>query len=53
VRTLAGTLLLAGRGQLDAGGIPEILSARDRGRAGPVAPARGLCLERVLYAETT
>jgi len=53
VRTLAGTLLLAGRGQLDAGAVPQILAARDRGRAGPVAPARGLCLERVLYEERT
>jgi len=53
VRTLAGTLLLAGRGQLDAGVVPQILAARDRRRAGPVAPARGLCLERVLYEERT
>src|SRR5882762_3128214 len=49
VRTLAGTLILAGRGRLDSGSIPHILKARDRRQAGPVAPARGLVLERVLY----
>jgi tRNA pseudouridine38-40 synthase len=51
VRTLAGTLILAGRGRLDPGSVPRILEARDRRQAGPVAPARGLCLERVLYEE--
>jgi len=29
--------------------IVEILKARDRTRAGPTAPARGLCLVRVEY----
>ena len=53
VRTLAGTLLLAGRGRLDADAVPQILAARDRRGAGPVAPARGLCLVRVLYEEGT
>ena len=51
VRTLAGTLILVGRGRLDAGAVPVILKARDRRRAGPVAPARGLVLERVFYGE--
>src|SRR2546425_1703306 len=51
VRTLAGTLILAGHGQLDCGSIPHILNARDRRRAGPVAPACGLVLERVPYGE--
>jgi tRNA pseudouridine38-40 synthase len=49
VRTLAGTLILAGQGRLDTGAIPHILKARDRRRAGPVAPALGLILERVIY----
>jgi tRNA pseudouridine38-40 synthase len=53
VRTLAGTLILAGKGRLDAQDVPRILEARDRRRAGPVAPARGLCLERVVYEEET
>ena len=51
VRTLAGTILLVGRGRLDAGSIPHIIRARDRRRAGPVAPARGLILEAVFYEE--
>jgi tRNA pseudouridine38-40 synthase len=51
VRTLAGTLILVGRGRLDSGSIPHILNARDRSRAGPVAPASGLILDRVLYEE--
>jgi tRNA pseudouridine38-40 synthase len=51
VRTLAGTLILAGRGRLDSGSIPHILKTRDRRYAGPVAPAGGLVLERVLYEE--
>jgi len=53
VRTMAGTLLLIGRGRLAAAASTGILEARDRRRAGPVAPARGLCLERVLYEEGT
>jgi len=51
VRTLAGTLILVGGGRLDAGSIPRIIEARDRRRAGPVAPARGLILEKVFYEE--
>ncbi len=51
VRTFVGTLLLAGRGRLAAEAVPVILKARDRRAAGPVAPARGLILERVFYEE--
>jgi tRNA pseudouridine38-40 synthase len=51
VRTLAGTLIEAGRGRLAPDSIPAILAARDRRRAGPCAPARGLTLERVFYTE--
>jgi tRNA pseudouridine38-40 synthase len=49
VRALVGTLVRVGDGKLDPGAVPEILAARDRGRAGQMAPARGLTLERVLY----
>ncbi len=49
VRILAGTLLLAGRGELDAAGAADILQSRCRRRAGPTLPAAGLCLERVFY----
>ena len=53
VRTLVGTLILVGHGRLDAGSIPHIIRARDRRRAGPVAAACGLTLERVFYEEAT
>jgi tRNA pseudouridine38-40 synthase len=49
VRSLVGTLVAVGEGTLDAGAIPAILDARDRGAADPPAPARGLTLERVSY----
>ena len=49
VRTLVGTLVAVGEGKLEAGSIPEILAAQDRGAAGSPAPTRGLTLERVVY----
>ncbi len=49
VRSLAGTLVDVGQGRIDAGDIPLRLLARDRARAGKVAPPHGLSLERVIY----
>lgn len=49
VRSLVGTLVATGEGRLDPEAIPEILATRDRSAAGPLAPARGLTLERVKY----
>ena len=49
VRILAGTLVEIGVGRRDPAGIPALLAACDRARAGPTAPARGLCLVRVDY----
>lgn len=49
VRNLVGTLLEAGRGNLQVEDIDRILAARDRRAAGPTAPARGLFLESVEY----
>ncbi len=49
VRNIVGTLLLVGKGELDPKGFEEILRARDRRRAGPTAPACGLCLVEVRY----
>ena len=51
VRTIAGTLLDIARGVREAGEVPGILAARDRRAAGPCAPARGLTLVQVFYAE--
>jgi tRNA pseudouridine38-40 synthase len=49
VRSLVGTLVAVGDGKIDPGSMPAILRARDRSRAGPVAPPHGLVLERVIY----
>ena len=49
VRNIVGTLVEVGRGKLEPGDILRILKAGDRTRAGPTAPAQGLCLVRVEY----
>lgn len=53
VRTMVGTLIDIGQGRRPPGSIEGILASRDRGAAGPCAPARGLVLERVFYQEAT
>lgn len=50
VRILTGTLLAVGSGRLVPEAMPGILAARDRSKAGPTAPARGLTLVAVRYA---
>jgi len=50
-RNIVGTLVEIGRGKLDPEAVREILVSGDRRRAGPTAPARGLCLVRVDYAK--
>lgn len=49
-RNIVGTLIEIGRGKMPPESIKAILSAKDRTKAGPTAPARGLCLVRVGYA---
>ncbi len=49
VRTIVGTLIKVGKGQVDPEEIPAILEARDRQRSGPTAPAKGLHLIGVDY----
>jgi tRNA pseudouridine38-40 synthase len=49
VRNLAGTLIEVGRGRRAPDSMAAVLAARDRRRAGPTAPARGLALIRVGY----
>jgi tRNA pseudouridine38-40 synthase len=52
VRNMVGTLVDVGRGQLESNAIPGILAARNRSAAGPTAPAQGLFLVGVDYADT-
>jgi len=49
VRTMAGTLIDVARGINHPDDVPEVLASRDRSRAGPTAPAHGLCLRWVRY----
>ena len=49
VRSLVGTLKLAGEGKWTADDVADALEARDRARCGPVAPPDGLYLTRVDY----
>jgi tRNA pseudouridine38-40 synthase len=52
VRTIIGCLIAVGQGDLDVAGVESILRGKDRGLARWLAPAHGLCLMRVDYADT-
>lgn len=49
VRSIVGTVVSAGHGQVRAGEIRGILHSRDRTNAAPIAPPEGLCLWHVHY----
>lgn len=49
VRNIVGTLLEVGLGRRAPASVAEVLTAQDRERAGPTAPACGLTLEAVIY----
>ncbi|MFQ5481205.1 MAG: tRNA pseudouridine(38-40) synthase TruA [Nitrospinaceae bacterium] len=49
VRNIVGTLIEVGKGRMTLATVKEVLASGDRRRAGPTAPARGLCLVRVMY----
>ena len=51
VRNMVGTLVEVGRGAMEPDQIGRILEARDRTKAGPTAPAQGLCLVKVYYRD--
>ncbi len=49
VRIITGTLLEVGKGTIKPEALKEILAAKDRKKAGPMAPAKGLMLMEVEY----
>lgn len=49
VRILAGTLVEAGSGRMTPAEVTAALDAKDRSKAGPTMPAKGLFLYRVAY----
>lgn len=49
VRNIVGTLVEIGRGRWTPERITEIIEAKDRTKAGILAPAAGLCLMRIDY----
>ena len=49
VRTMVGTLLEVGRGRVEPAMIEELFSRKKRSLASPTAPAKGLCLIKVVY----
>ncbi len=49
VRNIVGTLVEVGLGRWKAEKITEIIEAKDRQAAGPLAPAQGLCLMKIEY----
>ncbi len=49
VRNIVGTLVLVGSGKITKDRFQEILESRDRQKAGPTAPAKGLFLREIQY----
>ena len=51
MRGLVGTLERVGKGNWPPSQVRDALEARSRAACGPVAPACGLYLERVIYPD--
>ncbi|MEM7651984.1 MAG: tRNA pseudouridine(38-40) synthase TruA [Pseudomonadota bacterium] len=51
IRNIAGTLGLVGRGSWEPRDVQQALEKCDRRAGGPTAPASGLCLAKVEYAD--
>lgn len=49
MRNIVGSLLLVGEGRRTPDWVEDVLESRDRNKAGPTAPARGLFLVKVTY----
>jgi len=52
VRNLVGTLVHVGEGRLNADAIPDILASKKRIEAGVTAPAHGLTLKMIYFANS-
>lgn len=50
VRNLTGLLVEIGRGRRPVEDSARVLESRDRTRGAPMAPAKGLCLEQIVYS---
>lgn len=50
VRIIMGTLVSVGMGKLKPEDIVDVISSKDRSRAGKTMPAKGLYLKKVLYS---
>lgn len=48
-RFITGTLVRAGRGNMEPESVSGVFVSREFGSAGYVAPAKGLCLEKIAY----
>ena len=53
VRRIVGTLLLVGQRRLSPDAFATIVERAEKTHPGAAAPARGLCLVRVAYPETS
>ena len=51
IRIIVGTLIKVGGGVYPPEHVKEIIEARDRMKAGPTAPARGLTLLSISYLD--
>ncbi|OGD17074.1 MAG: hypothetical protein A2Y69_04125 [Candidatus Aminicenantes bacterium RBG_13_59_9] len=49
VRTIVGTLIEVGRGRVAPRAIEDFFAGKKRTLASPTAPAKGLCLIKVVY----
>ncbi|MDA3862232.1 MAG: tRNA pseudouridine(38-40) synthase TruA [Deltaproteobacteria bacterium] len=51
IRIIAGTLVIIGKEFQKPEFVKELLNIQDRTKAGPTAPAKGLCLQKVIYPD--
>ena len=51
VRAIVGSLVEVGRGKVSAEQFRKVLESKERSKAGPTAPARGLFLKEVKYGQ--